>query len=400
MQGIELSHQLFAPAPSEGILGVLGRNEYDHLQSSDGQTTISEQSVSEVGVFEFSAIPPEGSYFGETVPRGVSSPAGRFIPEQFDVTAMNGELLPPCSASQPFGYVGEPIAFNSDEPVIFEIAAVNSKGVITENYTHPDFIRLENDDFSLDVAAEAMVNGERYPLSVDDLIQSFETPDRANGVMEYVVSGDVVFNKTPDTRRNPFSPNIDILLSSFTDSDSVSSDFENELSALALPSPSFNIRYGRIRLNSVYGPEGMDLVMPLRAEYWSEGSYVLNEDESASGLSEGESGCFRYNPWNQEDGGDIAITSPSVAENSRADSTSAQAYGLFAGKPEAGNEILLRSARNPVDPDDRQSEVELLNVADWLKPFDSDGNLQSPSATATFGVYRGHDRIIYWREVE
>jgi len=26
-------------------------------------------------------------------------------------------------------------------------------------------------------------------------------------------------------------------------------------------------------------------------------------------------------------------------------------------------------------------------------------DLQNPRATATFGVYRGNDRIIYWREV-
>jgi len=40
-------------------------------------------------------------------------------------------------------------------------------------------------------------------------------------------------------------------------------------------------------------------------------------------------------------------------------------------------------------------------VEDWLK-FEWGGygtGYIDPSATATFGTYRGHDRIIYWREI-
>ena len=38
-------------------------------------------------------------------------------------------------------------------------------------------------------------------------------------------------------------------------------------------------------------------------------------------------------------------------------------------------------------------------VEDWKKDdLDGDGGLDDPTATATFGVYRGHDRVIYWRE--
>ena len=37
---------------------------------------------------------------------------------------------------------------------------------------------------------------------------------------------------------------------------------------------------------------------------------------------------------------------------------------------------------------------EIKEIAD----FNGDGSLEDPSALATFGVYRGHDRVIYWQE--
>ncbi|MDX1817290.1 MAG: DUF6701 domain-containing protein, partial [Marinobacter sp.] len=51
-------------------------------------------------------------------------------------------------------------------------------------------------------------------------------------------------------------------------------------------------------------------------------------------------------------------------------------------------------------PDGTQGTDSLVwNVADWLEfDQDGDGTLEDPSALATFGVYRGHDRVIYWQE--
>jgi len=41
----------------------------------------------------------------------------------------------------------------------------------------------------------------------------------------------------------------------------------------------------------------------------------------------------------------------------------------------------------------------LWDVPLWLEAdFDGDGSLDDPTGLATFGVYRGHDRVIYWQE--
>ncbi|MEY8243506.1 MAG: hypothetical protein RPS99_08245, partial [Gammaproteobacteria bacterium] len=48
-----------------------------------------------------------------------------------------------------------------------------------------------------------------------------------------------------------------------------------------------------------------------------------------------------------------------------------------------------------------QGQIEVsYDSYDWLEyDWDNDGDDDDPSATATFGLYRGNDRIIYMREV-
>ena len=42
--------------------------------------------------------------------------------------------------------------------------------------------------------------------------------------------------------------------------------------------------------------------------------------------------------------------------------------------------------------------VEVI-VPSWLQfDWDGDGSVDLPTATATFGRYRGSDRVIFWRE--
>ena len=46
------------------------------------------------------------------------------------------------------------------------------------------------------------------------------------------------------------------------------------------------------------------------------------------------------------------------------------------------------------------SGVVTYDAPVWLEgDYDGNGSFENPSATATFGIYRGHDRVIYWREV-
>jgi MSHA biogenesis protein MshQ len=59
----------------------------------------------------------------------------------------------------------------------------------------------------------------------------------------------------------------------------------------------------------------------------------------------------------------------------------------------------LKSKSDELQPGDQNEEGVRFIVPIWLQgDFDGNGSLENPSALATFGVYRGNDRVIYWQE--
>ena len=360
-----------------------------------GTTGAFEVRYPEVGAIRLGAS-FEGMYLNESIRlSGARQPIGRFHPEAFTAqVADDGAFAPECNG---FVYSGQPHGYDLDQRPEVTIVprgwSASGQGQVLENY-QGDWQKLTAGDIARSFPSEDVENS----LPVDSGPEDGRLIPLGDGAMLYQFRGDeFTYTKNQDARVAPFDSNLTLEITGIDDGDA---QLVPEQNPVSLNPAGVEIRYGRISLGSVYGPENVDLIMPLRAEYWDSERFRLNTaDESDVPPAESGEGCFQYSPWNEEDGGDIQIASPDVADNVRSGDSTAETYGLSGGQPKSGNEILLRSGRDPVDPDDRQSEVELLNVPDWLKPFDSDGNLQNPSATATFGVYRGHDRIIYWREV-
>ena len=80
--------------------------------------------------------------------------------------------------------------------------------------------------------------------------------------------------------------------------------------------------------------------------------------------------------------GETSVTSPVVGTLFSGGSTPA-ASALTLSAPGAGN----------------TGTVDLtFDTDDWLKFDWLGGGDENPEATATFGGFRGHDRIIYWQE--
>ena len=142
-----------------------------------------------------------------------------------------------------------------------------------------------------------------------------------------------------------------------------------------MPYPTASIRYGRMVLENAYGPETLDLAMPFEVQIWNGTDFELHSDEI----------CWAYNT------ADAVITD--ISPNTSVDANSGT---INSGRPAAGAPIRLTA---PGEGNTGNVQVEYPVPLYWQSDFDGDGVEENPQATATFGVYRGHDRVIYWQEV-
>ena len=142
-----------------------------------------------------------------------------------------------------------------------------------------------------------------------------------------------------------------------------------------------DIRYGRLVVENAYGPENRDLPMPVTAEYWDGAAFVKNLDDSCSALL--------------RDAGVLDGVLPTAVAEPIVTTPLVSGEGvLLLSAPGVSGTTELRLDLN----DDGLGEPT-LNLP-WLQ-FDWDGTgvATDPTGLATFGRFRGHDRIILWREL-
>jgi len=377
LDGIGLSHDLVAPA--DGREGQLALTGYDHARSGNAQQTVNGQALSEVGVFTVSATPQDNAYFGATVPSGTSAPSGRVFPDWFDVSVSDpGEIAPYCSQGAPFAYSGQALSW-AQEPVV-EVTALNANGNTTRNYTRSGFLKLAPADVLREEpsADNGATDADGTPYSVSITLDDGSFLAASEGRIEYGFAGsdELSYEKTVTSRVEPFNPQLQMRVTEVTDSDGVAGQ---ALPLDWIPAAPFKLRYGRLAIENAYGPETLPLTLPMRAEYWASDGFRLNTD----------GGCWAYDTTDAANGvtlnpGDLTSVVPASGM-------------LVGGKPEVDQELELAAPGEGNTGDVRAT----FGVPSWLQDdFNNDGALEPPSGLATFGVYRGHDRIIYWREVQ
>ena len=125
-------------------------------------------------------------------------------------------------------------------------------------------------------------------------------------------------------------------------------------------------RYGRLRVLNNFGPSDRPLQLTIQAEYYQNGDYALSTEDSCTSYSTSD---VTLNNWSGAlNGGDTAVTSVQVI--------SGGSGSLTLGAPGLGNE----------------GSVEVTLSAPYYMNFQY--------GLATFGVYRGDDRIISWQEIQ
>ena len=375
---------------------------------SSGVSSYSGAQYSEVGLLNLDI---QDSNYGNAsiVIPATAIDIGRFTPDHFKQTvAADGSFDATCNAT--FAYSGQKDeATNSVGAISYltnptlAITAVNKQGITTKNYYQDsqgsanDYMKLSASDITVTTPSEDQVatgvdtnklmltsNMNEGDLSQNNLTLLPVVSTLPKGVLHYQLSNDdnFFYNRSANALVVPFTSDIDFSTATVKDSDDVDLIQSSGTSTTEDASPAgVEIKFGRLLLKNSFGPETSNLPQQLQVEYFDGTGFVVNDDDN----------CTSYDTNN------ISLNA-TVNDNSLDpdDIEAVAGTGDFIGGKT--QEIALKFK---VLGDESHGEVGVsYDTYDWLK-FDwkVDGVYINPSATATFGLFRGNDRIIYMREV-
>lgn len=377
---IKLSSTVVSPVFARN--GIVTPENYTHTVASLGANTVA-VSESEVGVFTFSATPPKyfGAPLGSLNPADIevaftSQPTGRFIPHHFTMVENTaGSLASSCPGGNL--YSGETTTWGLAPEFI--ITALNSSDDITTNYTELGYQKLTRDMITSQLNTPTSDTTQRGTDS--NLLDISYTPQNAtlstvsDGEMSYLFNqnDEFIYTRSSVAEVAPFRPDLDFTFpDDLQDSDGVTVDsvinFKPDTSAIWL-------RYGRLWVEDTYGPETKDLVMPLRTEYFDGTGYIVNTDDN----------CTSWSSLN------ASVDTLTIMSLSFGDMTS--------GLSSPGGLLMLAPTSVIGLPDIGEANVT-YDAESWLEgDYDNDGTYEDPQGVATFGLNRGHERIIFRKEV-
>jgi MSHA biogenesis protein MshQ len=409
---VVFDHELLAPDPTNAP----GQLYAPELQASDFGDGLAEKAgfrFDEVGVIEISGAIEDGNYLSAGSGRtdrivSTSGPVGRFRPAWFDFSVDPGTFssVPistdrtDCTTDRDWVYTGEP--FGWDVAAEITVTPKNLNGATVENYAGTQFQSLEagNVNFgSFPVPDNGSKAVDESPLQMDAEFGTATLGSGANGslVFTFATADEFLYPKARNARVSGYTPSPMFSLESIVDSDGVTVEVPaTDLPAEFTPKADFEIRYGRITLENGFGPENTTLIIPLKAEVYGDNGFELHEDEA----------CWFYDLAENTtlDFDNSALTPAQTKVIEVADSE----LILSSGEPEVSpyDYRLRLKAPAPAETEDAEQKgiyVRLGTGNSWLKDYWDAGNpstLVNPYAWATFGVYRGNDRIIYWREIQ
>ncbi|PHQ23830.1 hypothetical protein CLH62_19020 [Marinobacter guineae] len=383
---LEIGHRLLAPVT--GQPGTILNETVGILPTGEGRRDVN-QSVSEVGVFEF-FVPTGQPYLGQTLPGGFSAPVGRFTPAGFTVSLNDAGMLGSvCSVPLGFTYVGQSFDWALTPEVAIVPRAADGT-TITTNYLINDFMKLS----ASGVARTAPDSDRTARLADDSALVPIDYDEGIGNVSGDVDAQEVIFRysnddsflvpKSTNTRIPPFTPVLPFSVDGVVDLDGVMTLVSQPMPLMFEPASEGDIRYGRLEMTNVFGPENADqpLIMPAEATYWNGARFVRNTLDNCSS-------------WD--------TSTPTPLQNE-------QQFHELQNESETGT---LSDGEAPallLAPTGQRGEERVRwQMPVWLKGYwgrepsgpgdPGKDELQDPEAVATFGVYRGNDRIIYWQEI-
>ena len=288
---------------------------------------------------------------------------GRFHPDHFAVLPIS--VAAACVGGTPFTYFGE-----DGFTTAFTLTAQNLAGVTTKNYAGV-FAKFNLTDYS-----SYGFNAGALPVGAN--LGSAAAPSGvwANGVAS-VRARHLVSRPT-----SPAAETAVIVSASPTDG-------ETAAGPNAAVGAATSLRYGRLKMQNVYGSELMALPVPLEAQYWTGSFYVTNVADNCTTIS-----ASAITMGNYQKQLNACETQISPAGNVVLVNGKLPAPGWVLSKPGANNGGAVDLAltlgataigRTCVGP--AESAATAANLP-WFG--------LNPTARAIFGIYRSS--IIYYRE--
>lgn len=386
LAGIANTHSLLAPGGSNGALDIVS---FNFANADNGVHTIN-QTVSEVGVFNFSVTPP--NYFGEFLTTANSPAIGRFYPDHFQVsTVSNGAFG--ANACTGFSYSGQ--AFTYQNKPQLKVTAYNAAviPVITQNYTS-SFAKLVLTDFNI---VSPTTDANQLGANGSNLVRLTRIPDIAtltdntDGSLTYTFGNDnYSYLHETNSRIGPFNNAVDLTFTSITDTDNV----QTQSLPYSLQATGEPIRFGRININNAHGSELAPLPVAVKVEYFNGFGWSDNTADQ----------CTALNSISH-----LRLANPNTssgswqAGNANMNISSGTSSGVLTNSSPLLNGAATLTFSAPGE--DNQGHIDIQSRIsanyDWLLgDYDNDGSYDDEAlGRASFGLFKGSDNIIFRREV-
>ncbi|MCZ8165284.1 DUF6701 domain-containing protein [Silanimonas sp.] len=336
---------------------------------------------------------------------------GRFRPARLAVVPNTPVLANACAAGT-FGYVGQDFGFSTLPELT--VSGVNALGNTTRNYVNGSGAAnaywryagtLANRSYTSAVSPATAATLSRT-TNGGAAIVSDNTAAPFDGTGRVSINGDRLTWAKPATPEGPFTPRMSLALtaSDLTDSDGVCFDTSaldgcDPLTITGFTGPlGSQQRWGRVAVTNAFGPEVIDLQVPMRAEFFNGTAFVANTDDFCTGVT--------LAPLVDANAGDTLLPSETCVQDSGSPGASGQGcsvagpvarrYSLTPPTGNGGNFTLWLRAPGA-------GNVGILDltptVPAWLQFNWRGTGSTAPTARIGFGVYQGDRRAIHEREV-
>ena len=397
LNNIAVTHSNTAPAVAQGTIGI---SSFNMATADSGEHTISNQSVSEVGVFTFTATSP--TYFGLTGPSGTSTYVGRFTPDHFCVSATSitnrTDSNTKASCTDSFSYLSEDFT-NTFTLTAQRNGATCGDGSSTTNYTTTfskfDTANLLSGDNTSNATETGVLNFAALDsTSSTDLSSRINFNTASSTSSGQFSNGNLVVTAKMDIARSGSAPSYtaETVFSNTSigikpiDNDNITLDTTN----LTISGTNYYnagttaLYFGRLYADNTFGAEQEGLPMWAEPQYCNAQSAGVCTDWQTK--TDDTCSLYTVNPPT-----DTALGNSSAADG-KGYWVSANDYSETTGKVYT------------TDSTGHKAGWKVWYTAGgsggtYTIPFVTHPYLVTQDGAASFGLYRGDDRIIFWREI-